>query len=89
MQVALDEITEGRHRRNVVQEERGWKLFFLIPMLLLFRLARGGVVPRNNLEDRLSRFASGEWLSLLAESSKLSEAAQDASVRKREKRGAQ
>ena len=34
MQVAFDEITEGRHRRNVVQEERGWKLFFLIPRLL-------------------------------------------------------
>ena len=24
MQLALDAIIEGRHRRNVVQEERGW-----------------------------------------------------------------
>ena len=83
MQVALDVITEGRHRRNALQEERGWKLFFLIPRLLLFRPARGGVVPRNKLEERLSRFASGELLFLLPESSKLSEAAKDASVRKR------
>ena len=36
---------------------------------------------------RLSRFASREWLSLLAESSKLCETAKDASVRKR-RRGA-
>ena len=41
MQVAWT-IIEGRRRRNVVQEERGWKLFFLIPKLLLFRPARGG-----------------------------------------------
>ena len=31
MQVVLDVITEGRHRRNALQEERGWKLFFFIP----------------------------------------------------------
>ena len=87
MQKALDEIMEGRHRRNVVKEERGWKLFFLIPRLLLFKPARGGGVSRNQLEDRLRRFASGEWLSLLTESRKDSEAATDASVRKR-RRGA-
>ena len=72
MQGALDEIIEGRHRRNVVKEERGWKLFFLIPGLLLFKPARGGGVSRNQLEDRLRRFASGEWLSLLTESRKFS-----------------
>ena len=84
----LDEIIEGRHRRNVVKEERGWKLFFLIPRLLLFKpAARGGGVSRSQLEDRLRRFASGEWLSLLTESRKVSEAATDASVRKR-RRGA-
>ena len=53
MQGAL-EIIEGRHRRNVVKEERGWKLFFLIPRLLFFRPARLVV---SKLEDRLSRFA--------------------------------
>ena len=71
----------------MVQDKRGWKLFFLIPKLLLFRPARGGIVPRDKLENRLSRFASGEWSSLLAESSKLSEVAKEASVRKR-RRGA-
>ena len=55
-----DAIVEGRHRRVEVQEERGWKLFFLIPQLLLFRPARGGIVPRDKLEDRLRRFAAGE-----------------------------
>ena len=48
-----------------------------------FRPARGGNVPRDKLEDRLRRFAAGEWLSLLAESSKLAEVAKEASVRKR------
>ena len=83
MQAALDAIIEGRHRRVEVQEERGWKLFFFIPQLLLFRPARGGIVPRDKLEDRLRRFAAGDWLSLLAESSKLAEVAKEASVRKR------
>ena len=52
VQVTLNAIVEGRHRRNVVQEERGWKLFFLIPKLLLFRPA-GGIVPRDKLEGKL------------------------------------
>ena len=65
MQGALDEIIEGRHRRNEVKEERGWKLFFLIRRLLLFKPARGGGVSRNQLEDRLRRFAFFLWDTLL------------------------
>ena len=48
MQVTLNAIVEGRHRRNVVQQERGWKLFFLIPKLLLFRPAREVLSPETN-----------------------------------------
>ena len=40
MQGALDEIIEGRQRRNVVKEERGWKLFFLIPVVAFQASAR-------------------------------------------------
>ena len=40
MRVALDHISSGRSRSETLQEERGWKLFLLIPRLLLFRPGR-------------------------------------------------
>ena len=52
MRVALDHISSGRSRTDVLQEERGWKLFLLIPRLLLFRPGRGGFVPKRKLEER-------------------------------------
>ena len=77
MRVALDHISFGRSRFDVLQEERGWKLFLLIPRLLLFRPGRGGLIPKRKLEERANRFAAGQWLSLLAESNKV---ASDGSV---------
>ena len=47
---------------------RGWKLFFLVPRLLLFRPRRGGSVPRKQLEDRVALFQKGEWDVLLEKS---------------------
>ena len=71
MRVALDHISSGRSRSDVLQEERGWKLFLLIPRLLLFRPGRRGLIPKRKLEERANRFAAGQWLSLLAESNKV------------------
>ena len=53
-------------RGDEVRRERGWKLFLLLPRLLLFRHARGGLISKKKLEERLVDFVQGEWLSLLA-----------------------
>ena len=48
-----------------MRRERGWKLFLLLPRLLLFRPARGGLISKKKLEERFADFVRGEWLSLL------------------------
>ena len=40
LKAGLQEICKGRAANNVVAEERGWKLFLLIPRLLLWRPPR-------------------------------------------------
>ena len=61
----------GRSRSEKCVARGEWKLFLLIPRLLLFRPGRGGLVPKRKLEERADRFAAGQWLSLLAESNKV------------------
>ena len=80
MRVALDHISSGRSRSDTLQEERGWKLFLLVPRLLFFRPGRGGIVPKRKLEERVNQFAAGEWLSLLMESNSV---ASNGSTRRR------
>ena len=72
MRVALDDISSGRSRSETLQEERGWKLFLLIPRLLLFRPGRSGLVPKRKLE-----------LSLLAESNKVASDGTTGATRRR------
>ena len=65
MKVSMEAIVRGRETNDVVAETRGWKLFLLLPRLLLSRPARGGLIPRGRLQERVSRFSAGEWSSLL------------------------
>ena len=53
---------------NAVRQERGWKLFLLLPRLLLHRLPRGGNVHKSKLAQRIEDFARGRWLDLLVKS---------------------
>ena len=46
-------------------QERGWKLFLMIPRMLLHRGPGGGGIPRNKLIARFEAFARGEWLQLV------------------------
>ena len=46
---------------NPTRITRGWKLFTLLPRLLLTKLPRGGKVPKNKLLQRVQKFASGQW----------------------------
>ena len=64
MKVGLFETTKGRAANNLHVESRGWKLFMLLPRLLLFRPPRGGLVPKGGLKKRVQKFCAGEWISL-------------------------
>ena len=77
--MALEEVcaVEG------IRRERGWKLFLLLPRLLLHRPPRGGTIPKHKLVARFESFASGQWSSLLRESEEGCEIAATARARHR------
>ena len=49
VRVSIHEILDGKESGNVEREVRGWKLFFLLPDLLLFRPLRGGLVSKTEV----------------------------------------
>ena len=69
MRVAMDEANCGVPAR----QERGWKLFVLLPRLLLFRHARGGNMGKEKFAKRCDMFVDGEWAELLRGSRKCAE----------------
>ena len=58
MQEALSET------RSELSRVRAWKLFVLLPRILLFRSGRG-LIPKNEIRERFTMFADGQWLVLL------------------------
>ena len=48
----MQEIQRGQHEHDDTTEIRGWKLFFLLPRILLHRPPRGGLVPKAQLQER-------------------------------------
>ena len=68
---------------GVFHQERGWKLFLLIPRLLLHRPPRGEPVPKSKLVQRFDDFARGDWEKLFQSSNKCDEEASRAYTRKR------
>ena len=52
-------------QRDPVRCERGWKLFMLMPRMLLHRPPRGGSIPRHKLQERFDAFGRGQWAMLL------------------------
>ena len=67
IRAALEEILEGHRSDNDARMARGWKLFMLLPRMLLFRPRRGGLVPRK-IGERVRLFQEGQWLQLLEQS---------------------
>ena len=59
MRVALEEINVD----DAVRQERGWKLFLLL-RLLLHRAPRSGTIPSQSCWVRYDQFNAGEWLDL-------------------------
>ena len=86
IRVALQEIISGAESQSELRMTRGWKLFMLLPRMLLFRPFRGGMVPRKQLEARIRLFQDGQWLQLLAESSICAERVHQNNIRRRRRR---
>ena len=53
MRLAIDEVADGVAAHNEAKQERGWKLFLLLPRMLLQRPPRGGLVPKSKLQEGL------------------------------------
>ena len=84
MRVALAEIDQGRAERDATRSSQGWKLFLLLPRLLLHKPPRGVSVPKKKLQYRFEVFAEGDRASLLTSSmAHASRAAQASSRRSR------
>ena len=81
--LAMDEALAGLAVLDEPRQERAWKLFMLLPRLLLHRPSRGGLVKKSKLRERFAQFASGQWDSLLEESVKGAEEGSDLARRKR------
>ena len=64
MRIAFAKIDQGRVEGDATRSSRGWKLFLLLPRLLLHKPPRGGLVPKRKLQDRFEVFADGDWASL-------------------------
>ena len=83
LKVALEEVLSGQSRRDVAQQERGWKLFLLLPRMLLHRSPRGGPISRDKLIGRFDQFASSQWHELLVASQTCAQEAATAYARRK------
>ena len=63
--IALRERYRARQEQDPAAEERAWKLFGLVPAMLLHRPRGTGSVGRDELAQRADEFASGHFLYLL------------------------
>ena len=79
MRVAMDEALQT----NEVRRTRGWKLFLLLPKMLLHRSGRGGNISRSKLVQRFDDFCAGQWTQLLSASASCDSDAMVAKHRKR------
>ena len=63
VRVALDEIKARWSENDERRQEKGWKLFLLIPRMLLHRKPCGGTIPREMLSSVSG--VLGQWLELI------------------------
>ena len=63
--VALRERHRAQLARDPVAERRAWKLFGLVPIMLLHRPRHTGSVGRDELCHRADEFVRGRWAELL------------------------
>ena len=63
----LRERLRGQMEGDLIAECRGWKLFALVPVLLLHKLSGTVSIGRDELAKRADDFAAGRWLELLTQ----------------------
>ena len=88
LQRTISQGHEGCHGRSGVlaRQERGWKLFVLLPRLLLFKNARGATLGKEKFAKRFDMFVDGEWAELFRTSRKCAEDMANVN-RRRQRRG--
>ena len=64
---ALRERLQAKQRGDEVGERRAWKLFALIPLMLLHRPRGTGSLGRDELGRRVDAFNAGQWRQLIDE----------------------
>ena len=79
MRVAMDEALQT----NEVRRTRGWKLFLLLPRMLLHWPGRGGNISKSKVVQRFDDFCAGQWTQLLSASASCDSDAMVAKHRKR------
>ena len=61
MRISMEEVLRSKRVHDIEAEVRAWKLFLLLPRMLLFPPARGGKVSKGHLMERLDLFSTGQW----------------------------
>ena len=82
MRMALREAADRASARDEVRLCRAWKLFLLLPRMLLHRPPRGGFIPKCQLSERFARLSRGQWIELLLATQTSSEDARRAQFRR-------
>ena len=83
MRVALREWEAGTEVGDDVRRCRAWKLFVLLPRMLLRKPVRGGLVPKSKMSERFASFSQGRWDDLLIQSRDSALAAVQPQVKRR------
>ena len=65
MRLALSEAEAGHRAGDEARISRAWKLFLLLPRILLHRPPRGGKISKGKLLERFTEFSRGQWIQLL------------------------
>ena len=82
MRVSMQEIRVGRAENNELRRIRGWKLFLMLPRMLLQKAGKGGLVPKSKLRERFAQFADGRWMGSIVSSREAAIAASNAKARR-------
>ena len=81
--IALRTPLEEINVEDLGWQERGWKLFLVLPWLLLHRGRRGDTIDKQKLwGGRFEKFNSCAWMDLLEESQKVNQEAAEARRRR-------
>ena len=84
MRIALSEADRARDARDTTGQVRAWKLFLLLPRILLFRPPRGVFVQKSRLFEPFQLFSAGRWVALLEASRECANQAAVCSRRRRQ-----